>query len=75
MTATHTLKFTNADKWMPLLLLLTACAGGMQQNDVWSDMDYSSVYRKAGQRENDNSYKAPTIINCVDDDLYNCNPR
>lgn len=49
---------------------LAAC-GGSKRSNQW-DIDYSSVYKAYGNREIDNSYKAPSVIGCVDDDLYNC---
>ena len=35
----------------------------------WEDLDYSKIHR---YRENDAGYTAPSVLNCVDDDLYNC---
>lgn len=50
----------------------SACAGA-KKNDEWSNIDYSKVYRAAGQnRDIDTGYKAPSVLGCVDDDLYNC---
>ena len=54
-------------KMMMLCLLLCACA---KSNSNW-DIDYSSVYR-AGNREIDSGYQQPSVIGCVDDDLFNC---
>jgi len=61
---------------VPVLFAITisiscsACAGS--KKDEWSNMDYSKVYKAAGQRDIDTGYKAPSVIGCVDDDLYNC---
>lgn len=52
------------------LCLLTACGGG--QRSQWDDIDYSSVYRAYERRQNDSGYTPPSIVGCVDDDLYNC---
>ncbi len=53
------------------LLLLAGCAPS--RHSEWDDIDYSRVYQRA--RENDPSYTAPTVVGCVDDDLYNCNQK
>lgn len=50
-------------------LLLTACSSNRQAG--WNDIDYSRVH--ATGRENDSAYTQPSVLNCVDDDLYNCN--
>lgn len=56
-----------------LLLLLACAACAPQRNDDWSGIDYSKVYKAAGERRDvDSGYKAPSVIGCVDDDLYNC---
>lgn len=52
-----------------LCMVLAACGGG--RKNEW-DIDYSSVYRAYEGRQYDNSYSAPSVIGCVDDDLYNC---
>lgn len=52
-------------------LLLTAAACAKKSSGAWEDIDYSKVHNRAA-RENDSTYVAPTIANCVDDDLYNC---
>ncbi len=55
-----------------LLCLLMACA---PKHNEWQDIDYSSVYRRSGERENDSGYTPPrsgSIMGCVDEDLYNC---
>lgn len=61
-------------RFVPLFCTITlaasACAG---KKDEWSDIDYSKVYRAAGERRDiDSGYKSPTVLGCVDDDLYNC---
>jgi hypothetical protein len=57
----------------PLLLIfmLAACANYKQQKE-WDDIDYSKV-RGRGAYENDNNYVIPSVLSCIDDDLYNCN--
>jgi len=60
---------------VPVLFAVTltcsACAGG--KRDEWADIDYSKVYKAAGQsRDVDSGYKQPSVIGCVDDDLFNC---
>ena len=52
-----------------VLLDVAACA--KKTSNDWGDIDYSKVHNR-DVRENDSSYVAPTIANCVDDDLYNC---
>jgi len=54
------------------LIMLAGCAPPHSQ---WDDIDYSSVYKKA--QENDPNYTPPiqSVVGCVDDDLYNCNPK
>lgn len=63
----------------PLVLAISitcsACANGggaAGSRGQWEDIDYSKVYKAAGQRDVDSSYKLPTVAGCVDDDLYNC---
>ncbi|MFO0388492.1 MAG: hypothetical protein ACK502_02060 [Alphaproteobacteria bacterium] len=55
---------------MPLMcalsLALAACAN--KSRGDWEDIDYSSVYRKASQRENDSSY-VPSAGGCLDADF------
>ena len=67
----HALKHSLA-LWISLSLLPGCGSGGAHATNEWQNIDYSSVYRKAGQRENDSSYTQPSVIGCVDDDLYNC---
>ena len=55
---------------LAVLLAASACSGG--RHSEWDNIDYSSVYRKAGESENDSGYRAPRIIGCIDEDLYNC---
>lgn len=52
-------------------VFITCSACAPQKND-WADVDYSGVYKAAAERQIDNNYKAPTVVGCVDDDLYNC---
>lgn len=54
-----------------VLFLCGACA--QKAEDDWSSIDYSKVYKAAGERrDNDARYKAPSVLGCVDDDLFNC---
>lgn len=46
---------------------LAACA--KKSSHDW-DGSYTRVYQRA--RENDSGYVQPSVVNCVDDDLYNC---
>lgn len=49
----------------------SACASS--GGDQWSDLDYSNVYRAAGEgRDIDSTYRQPTVVGCVNDDLYLC---
>ncbi|MDX2073157.1 MAG: hypothetical protein SFX19_02185 [Alphaproteobacteria bacterium] len=54
------------------LVLFTCIACAPKQNDKWTNIDYSKVYKAAGEREIDNRYRSPTVVGCVDDDLFNC---
>ena len=58
---------------MPLMcavtLMVTACAS--KGRSEWDAIDYSSVYRKANQRENDSSY-TPSTGGCMLDDDFAC---
>lgn len=56
---------------LAITLTCTACAGANKKNNDW-DIDYSKVYKAAGERDVDRAYKAPSVLNCVDDDLFNC---
>lgn len=49
-----------------LSLTLVACAN--KGRSEWEDIDYSSVYRKANQRENDSGY-TPSSGGCLDNDF------
>jgi len=51
-------------------LLFPACA--RNSADDWEDIDYVKIAGENYHRENDTSYTAPSVIGCVDDDLYNC---
>lgn len=68
-----------SSRLLPMILTVSlgcsACAGGQGgvRRGEWEDIDYSKVYKAAGQRDTDANYKMPTVTNCVDDDLYNCN--
>ena len=56
------------------VLVLTGCQRNGQ--DEWEDIDYGRIARENYRRENDNAYiPPPTVIGCVDDDLYNCRTR
>jgi hypothetical protein len=49
----------------------SACA--QRGGDDWANIDYSKVYKAAGQRRDiDSDYKSPSVVGCVDDDLFNC---
>lgn len=51
-----------------LFFVLIACV----KRDPWHDIDYSSVYQYYKHREIDTNYTPPSILGCVDEDLYNC---
>jgi hypothetical protein len=55
---------------LTVCLLAAACAGGKRTQ--WDNVDYTPVYKAYGERENDPAYTQPSVIGCVDDDLYNC---
>ncbi len=55
-----------------LLTILFACNACAAKKDDWSNIDYSSVYRAAEQREIDARYRQPSVVGCVNDDLYLC---
>lgn len=54
------------------LWLLPACSGGGRSE--WDNIDYSGIARDNWRRENEVNYvpPVPTVINCIDEDLYNC---
>ena len=54
-----------------VLAVLCTTGGCAKRRSSWDSPDYSRVYQRA--RENDSGYTAPSVLNCVDDDLYNCN--
>lgn len=54
-------------------LCLTACEK-VGKNE-WSDIDYARIARENYQRQNDSYYTPPSVLGCVDDDLYNCRVR
>jgi len=59
-----------------LLMSLCLVAGCANARDDWSNIDYERVARDNQHRENDASYTPPVSVTaCVDDDLYNCNPK
>ncbi|MGE0754660.1 MAG: hypothetical protein AB7L92_05820 [Alphaproteobacteria bacterium] len=51
-------------------VLLMSCAGG--QKSQWDNLDYSSVYRKAGEKQEYDTGYTPSYSGCVDDDLIGC---
>ena len=57
-----------------LALMLTAACEKVGKNE-WSEIDYSRVARDNYNRQNDGNYVPPSVLGCVDDDLYNCNRR
>lgn len=57
--------------YMMSICLATACAGGSKSNR-WEDIDYTPVYKAYENRQNDTGYVPPSVVGCVDDDLYNC---
>ena len=55
-------------------LVLFACE--RNGKNEWEDIDYSKIARENYRRENDSAYvPPPSVIGCVDDDLYNCRVR
>ena len=54
-----------------LVAVLCITDGCAKRKSEWDSPDYSRVYQRA--RENDSAYKVPSVVNCVNDDLYNCN--
>ena len=54
-----------------VLAMLLTTSGCAKRRSSWDSPDYSRVYQRA--HENDSGYTAPSVLNCVDDDLYNCN--
>lgn len=60
---------------LPLMVAVafscSACAKA--KNDEWSNIDYSKVYKAAGEnRDVDAGYRQPSVVGCVNDDLYFC---
>jgi hypothetical protein len=53
------------------LMLLPGCM--MSPHDAIQSLDYSRI--KAAAHENDTNYTPPSVVGCVDDDLYNCNDK
>jgi len=53
------------------IILFSACAPN--NGDVWEDIDYAKIAHDNYVSENDVTYIAPpSVVGCVDDDLYNC---
>jgi len=59
---------------IPIIATITFTCGACapKGGDDWSNIDYSKVYKAAGQREIDAGYRQPSVLGCVDDDLINC---
>jgi hypothetical protein len=55
---------------MTMAAVMAACT--TSRHNEWEDLDYSAVYRAAGQRDNDRTYVQPSVLGCVNEDLYNC---
>lgn len=55
---------------LSVLFACTACGPGKQ--DAWANIDYSKVYKAASQRSIDDTYRQPSVVGCVNDDLYMC---
>ena len=54
-----------------LAFVITAC--GHPEKNEWEGMNYDKIVRDNYRRENDSSYvPPPSVVGCVDDDLYNC---
>ena len=53
------------------MLALTALPSCAKRGGHDWDTAYGRVAKRAG--ENDASYRSPSVTNCVDDDLFNCN--
>ncbi|NBO18832.1 MAG: hypothetical protein EBV03_06335 [Proteobacteria bacterium] len=58
-----------------LIALLLACGCERVGKDEWSDIDYARIAKENYQRQNDSYYTPPSVLGCVDDDLYNCRTR
>jgi hypothetical protein len=50
---------------------LAACSQNSRRSE-WDSIDYTRVYERQRSRENDSSYRQPTVVGCMDDDLFNC---
>ena len=55
-----------------LALFSSMACSGQRARSEWDNIDYSSVYRRAAQRENDSRYEPTGDVGCLDDDLYSC---
>ena len=61
---------------LTMVALITVSACERVGKNEWEDLDYSRVSSQYRNRENDSSYTPPpSVIGCVDDDLYNCNRK
>ena len=59
-----------------ILFVLPLVACSRNGSNEWEDIDYAKIARDNYRRENDSGYvPPPTVIGCVDDDLYNCKVR
>ena len=56
-----------------MALLFTGCGNSAPASNPWEDIDYSKVHQPT--TENDPAYTAPSVVGCVDDDLYNCSGK
>ena len=62
--------------FIAVLISICAVGGCASAKDDWSNIDYEKIARENHRRENDSGYVPPiSVTACVDDDLYNCNPK
>lgn len=57
--------------WIVIMAGMVSACGPAQRSE-WDTMDYSRIIRQNRGYENDNAYEQPSVLSCVDDDLYNC---
>lgn len=53
------------------VLLLVSCAGTSRKSE-WDNLDYSSVYRKAGENKEYDTNYTPSFNSCVDNEFVHC---
>lgn len=57
---------------LAVLLIAALCSCTQNRRSEWDTLDYTGVYQANRGYENDSRYSQPSVLSCIDEDLYNC---